>query len=264
MITQAQQQKIEKAVEACLAKANEIYDIKFDSSDVTQRFNITSARTMGQAKWRRSSYTGKVSDLVLRWHPEAISQNVEHYADVIVPHEVAHIVCAMNPSLGKNHDRGWQRVAEALGCANPRATDSFHMYNLTKAKSSKPMYTYKDALGETYEMSAQRHARLQKGSTYRSKATGSLISKAGYVGSNAPTQATPVTVPKQRTAPKQTSTAGSKSNAQLVREYISANYVTEALADACKDSIINWALHMFKNRGAASSCVKANIPKVFK
>jgi predicted SprT family Zn-dependent metalloprotease len=80
-------------------------------------------------------------------------------------HEVAHIVCFMNPSLGRDHDQGWKRVCVALGGNG----SIYHSYKTTYSGGN---YHYTTSTGQEVVISAHRHTKVQKGHKYRFKAKG--------------------------------------------------------------------------------------------
>lgn len=113
-----QQQVIQKCNEV-VAKAKELYGV--DLSVVRIGFNL-KGRVAGWAAMK-GRIGGPVSYSV-RFNYDMLARGCEDtLRDMLedtVPHELAHIVCFMKPSLGKNHDEGWKRVCEALGGTRAR------------------------------------------------------------------------------------------------------------------------------------------------
>lgn len=72
-----------------------------------------------------------------------------------VSHELAHIVCYWNPRLGRNHDRGWKRVHQALGGDGSRC----HSLPLKRARSTKKAIY--EVAGKEIKVGLTRHKRIQ-------------------------------------------------------------------------------------------------------
>src|SRR5574337_453766 len=103
---QTQAQLILDKCNEVVAKARELYGL--DLSKVQIRMDLRG-RAAGVAMRRGGIYTVRFNrDMMTR-------EAFDHVLNNTVPHEFAHIVCFMNPSLGKNHDYGWARVCERLG-----------------------------------------------------------------------------------------------------------------------------------------------------
>jgi len=133
-----------------LKLAISLYDLnlKLSVSDVKISLNLRG-RTGGQAR-----YLGYM-DYELRFNAQAIEEHIDFVISEIIPHEIAHIICRSKPSLGKNHDRGWVRVAERLGCSGSRT----HPLPLSRAKSAvKHVYMVQ---GNEIKLGATQHKRLQ-------------------------------------------------------------------------------------------------------
>lgn len=81
-----------------------------------------------------------------------------------VPHEMAHIVCYANPSLGKNHDKGWKRVCMQLGGSGARCHD--HAYTFARGKT----YKYTTSTGASVMISQIMHTKIQNGKQYKNQA----------------------------------------------------------------------------------------------
>lgn len=102
----------------------------------------------------------------VHFNPQVI--HGEHFDDVlknVTAHEVAHIVCFMNPSLGRDHDEGWKKVCVALGGDG----SIYHSYKTTYAGGN---YHYTTTTGHEVVISAHRHSKVQKGVRYRFRGKG--------------------------------------------------------------------------------------------
>ncbi len=102
----------------------------------------------GANKTRLKTYT-------LRFNPKFI---VDEYQDMLtdtIPHEVAHLVCAENPNLGRRHDTGWKRVCIDLGGTGKRC----HAYEVEVVGG----YDYTTDLGQVTTVTAKVHQKLQAG-----------------------------------------------------------------------------------------------------
>ncbi len=81
--------------------------------------------------------------------------------DEVLPHEYAHIVCMIRPSLGYMHDEGWKRICVFLGGNGQRvASDIEFRYTVGKT------YRYSTDEGEKVLVSERRHNRIQEGKIF--------------------------------------------------------------------------------------------------
>lgn len=135
-----QQQVIDKT-KACFDKAKELYGLDLSRTHI--RFDL-KGRAAGQACRRGSMYA-------IRYNHDMLTREAfDHLLNNTVPHEVAHIVCFMNPSLGSDHNSGWERVCKALGG--------------TGATRHKEEVVY--GKGHTYEYTTDRGNKVRVGDKY--------------------------------------------------------------------------------------------------
>lgn len=183
-----QQQVLEKTRQ-CLALATKLYGI--DTSKVQIRFDL-KGRAAGMASCVKGIYIIRYNFDML--HREAF----DHVLNNTVPHEVAHIICFMNPALGSDHNSGWERVCIALGGNGNRC----HKEEIVYGKGLT--YEYKTTTGHPIRFSQTVHRRIQSGkSSYTVRDKGEINKSCSYtiVGARGRTLNQPV-VPKF-TAPVQ-------------------------------------------------------------
>ena len=136
----------------------------------------------------------------------------QYFDDMLVnttAHEVAHIVCMMDPRLGKDHDEGWRRVCIALGGDGSER----HTYEVEYAGGN---YIYTTSLGYDVVISSNRHSRIQKGKIYKVKGKGMLNRACAWRKQSSPTPTAQIT-PKSA-VPAQRERAG--SYVSQIREWI--------------------------------------------
>lgn len=159
---QAMQDRIKQGI----AKAETLYNIKLSPLVL---FDLRGKRA-GCAQCNRCRWTGKVSNLKLRFNQQFI--NNEHFQDMLdntVPHELAHLVCFLRPDLGNNHDNGWRMVCMALGGnGNTR-----HDYKV----EIKNGFTYRASCGTEVSVSKVIHTKIQAGQTRILKKTRGRIDR---------------------------------------------------------------------------------------
>lgn len=127
-------------------------------------------RNLGRtAGWARMEMVSNKYSITLN---EQLLTRQDWYNDLLVdtiPHEIAHLVCYWKPSLGRNHDRGWQRVCQRLGGSGGRC----HSLNLERARRSRQAIY--NVAGIEVRLGLTRHKRLQSGATqYRYKLGGEV------------------------------------------------------------------------------------------
>jgi SprT protein len=147
----------------CFAKAHQMYGL--DLSMVSIRFDL-KGKSWGIAGRRDGRY-------YLRYNMHFILNHLDETLKEVVPHEVAHIVCFMNPRLGRNHDFGWQRVCRALGGIGTRT----HNKEVVFGKGCTYEYTADN--GQKIRLSETKHKRMQAGKYkwLRSQSGGGTITK---------------------------------------------------------------------------------------
>lgn len=95
---------------------------------------------------------------VIKVNLEALEKHFDGYLADVIPHEVAHLVCYFDRSLGRRHDAGWKRVCIALGGTGSRT----HSWKLTPARVTR-LFRYVSDNGRSVTLSSVRHNRLQRG-----------------------------------------------------------------------------------------------------
>lgn len=179
---------VRNRVQEILKLAGERYGL--DMSQVDVRFDLRG-RAAGLAGCRRI-WGGGTSDHYLRFNVDMIAgDGFDHVYKETVPHEIAHIVCYMNPRLGANHNPGWKRVCRALGGTGERC----HSEEVVYANGNT--YTYITTCGASVNLSQQRHRKIQQGHVYSVRGKGELNQscKWSHYVAAARTIAAPVVTP---------------------------------------------------------------------
>lgn len=142
------------------------------------RYDIRG-RTAGYAGWKVNRWTGEKSSYCLRFNREAISKHWDEMVQSTIPHEVAHIVCAVFPQLGgDNHNWKWAQIDRELGGTGERC----HRMELTPGRVTN-RYIYKDSMGKEITVGPKHHAALQRGKyvNLRNRKTGAVITRSDYL-----------------------------------------------------------------------------------
>ena len=188
----SQQQIVAKCKEV-FARAQELYGV--DLSKVTISFNLKGRRA-GVASWKINCLTCETSAHTLRFNHDMVTRNdpkvLRDMVENTVPHEIAHLVCAVRPELGKNHDYGWARVCRALGGSGGRTHSNEVVYGKGRT------FEYTTDRGHQVRIGERHHAAVQAGRTLRFKAgkgNVTAVCKFSIVGYQGRTLQQPV-VPK--------------------------------------------------------------------
>ena len=180
-MTTPQQQIVDKC-KAIFAKATELYGLNFDNVGI--RFDL-KGRAAGMA-CRRGGH------MYMRFNRDMLTRDAfDHVINDTVPHEIAHIICFMNPQLGRNHDSGWTRVCRTLGGNGERC----HSEEVVFGKGTT--YEYITDRGHTVRMSDKHHAMVQAGRSLRYKSGKGTVTREcvhRIVGVQGRTLAAPRTV----------------------------------------------------------------------
>ena len=146
-------------------RANAIFGIELPH--ITVKFDLRG-RSAGQAIRRGGEFSVRFNrDMML-------NESWDHIINETVPHELAHIVCFVNPNLGRNHDAGWNRVCRLLGGSGERC----HKEVVTYAKGNT--YIYTTSTGHTVSLSAIRHRKVQRGGYYICRERGRIDRNCQY------------------------------------------------------------------------------------
>ena len=101
---------------------------------------------------------------------ESATLDMDEMLNDTIPHEVAHLVCFHNRSLGKNHNNGWKSVCRGLGGTGART----HSQVLTKAKY-RSQYLYRTDSGAECKVGPKIHKACRLGGTRRLKRTNEVF-----------------------------------------------------------------------------------------
>jgi predicted SprT family Zn-dependent metalloprotease len=149
-MTTPQQQVLTRCKEI-LATAGEKYGL--DMSKVSISFDLRG-RAAGQAGRRGTHY-------FMRFNNDMLGRDAfDHVFNNTVPHEIAHIVCYMKPSLGSGHNLGWAIVCRALGGNGARC----HKEEVVYGKGTT--YEYTTDRGHAVRVSQKIHNNIRNGQVY--------------------------------------------------------------------------------------------------
>jgi predicted SprT family Zn-dependent metalloprotease len=151
LLSSRKQEIIAKCTET-FAKAKTLWpNMNFDNVGV--RFDL-KGRAAGMACRRDGTY-------FMRFNTEMMTRDAfDHVINNTVQHETAHIVCMMNPKLGRNHDAGWTRVCRLLGGNGERC----HSEDVVYGKGNT--YEYTTDRGHRVRVSDSIHQKIQRGVVY--------------------------------------------------------------------------------------------------
>jgi predicted SprT family Zn-dependent metalloprotease len=129
-------------------KANSLYGIDLKSK-VDIRFDLTG------------SYAGfagiNKGQIYLRFNVDMlVGKSFNFILNDTVPHEIAHLMCFINPKLGGNHDRGWKSVCINLGGNGQRCHTEPVLASKTQTK-----FVYTSTNGLKVPVTAKVHDRIQ-------------------------------------------------------------------------------------------------------
>jgi len=174
----------------------------------------------------------------------------DHLIQDTVPHELAHIVCYVNPLLGRNHNPGWARVCRQLGGTGSRC----HKEQVTYATGKT--YYYTTSTGHTVTLSQQRHRKIQQGMTYRFRAGKGTVTPASAWTTQQP-PAAPQPQLKAASAPADSPAAKTATKADQVRAKI--RELKAQVGSEGYERAIQWAVdNLGMTRSLATSYVKNN------
>jgi predicted SprT family Zn-dependent metalloprotease len=97
-----------------------------------------------------------------------MNQNFDAMLNEVVPHEVAHIVQFMKYPFAKQaHGPEWKRICRSLGGNGQRCTQNFDGEAAGIKKNKMTKYEYTCACKQIFQISPQKHRKIQSGVRYR-------------------------------------------------------------------------------------------------
>jgi predicted SprT family Zn-dependent metalloprotease len=156
---QAQALQIRARCAEVIEKAKALYGM--DLSKVRISFDLVG-KSAGRAGG--TMFRGTGDKYWVKFNRDMLGREAfDHVLNNTVPHEFAHVVCFMNPDLGKGHDYGWEKVCRALGGTGAQ----FHKEEVVYGKGLT--YEYTTSTGHKVRLSQQRHNKVMRGAvlTYR-------------------------------------------------------------------------------------------------
>jgi predicted SprT family Zn-dependent metalloprotease len=199
MLQMTPQQQIVAKCAAVAKIAADFYGV--DLSKVGVRFDLKGG-VAGYACRRGGDFHMRFNHDMLTRGDAAVLENM---INTVVPHEMAHIVCFMKPSLGRNHDGGWQRVDLALGGTGARTHDMAVVYGKGLT------YEYLSTTGHKVRIGDRHQATVLRGGTIRFKrgkgniqlgCAFSIVGQGGRTLTNPVVKQAVSTVPVQVPAPR--------------------------------------------------------------
>lgn len=203
--------------------AFQLYNISHPVEQIGIDLSVRGKSCLGRAGYK---YVAGERHYYMSFNPQALELNLDNMIDVIVPHEIAHLVCYLKPLLGKNHDNGWKSVCRSLGGTGNRTAQRGEFTGLISAKRVT-RHEY-NVLGRTISVGPKHHAAIQRGERlYTKRGNIAIVANMwiGALGSPKPVApvmpksvqyATPTALPKPvvptapafPTVPKTPSTTG--------------------------------------------------------
>lgn len=121
-------------------------EYKSEANSTPRLYKFTSTTTLKQ---------NVLSTLEMRINVSALEKDYNQMVSDVLPHEMAHVICALYPQLGKNHDSRWEGLARRLGGSGKLR----HSISLNSANRE---WKYHVA-GEDVVLTTIRHNKLQNG-----------------------------------------------------------------------------------------------------
>jgi len=160
-------QQANEAINKCLRYARDRYGFDVQVQVVIRNLG----QAAGKAEIRQGRFTLIINSQLLK------EDAIDYLCNDTIPHEVAHLVCFWEPSLGRDHDRGWKRVCVSLGGSGKRC------HNLKVQKVRRTKKAIYDINGQEVKVGITRHKRIQNRThVYRFVACNSPITPDLFTG----------------------------------------------------------------------------------
>lgn len=142
------EQKVEEKIIDCYVKAESILKREFTLPNIVFDLKGLSA---GVAYTKTNT---------LRFNKILLSNNVDTFINITVPHEVAHLVADTFYNSRQCHGKGWKSIMKYVFGLEPKRC---HDYDISFCTKSRKKYTYICNCRE-HELSTTLHNRISKGS----------------------------------------------------------------------------------------------------
>lgn len=244
--------QIQTAVDASIANAKKLFNV-----DITTavRFDL-SGRVAGQAGRKNNACFLRFNTTMM------MNEGWEHILNDTVPHEVAHLACYTDRTLGRNHDAGWKRVAIALGSTGKRCHD-------IPVEYKGGTYIYTTSTGATVNCSPALHTKIQNGRRYTARHKGQLNSACAWSLNGVVTPAQVSTAQPTVGVARTVGAVTTRTYTTTITKPVNKAVVVRAMIAAAKDMgygqmhVIDRAYgELGMTRGLASTYVKNNWSKV--
>lgn len=152
---------LKERVEACFQSAEHYFKRRFERPDI-------SFKLRGQ-----KAGVAHICENRLRFNPLLYEENREHFLLHTVAHEVAHLICYT--VYGNNiraHGPEWQAVMQNV---YQLPAQRCHDYKITRKPRTHYLYRCACPERDAFALSAQRHARINKGMHYQCNACNSRL-----------------------------------------------------------------------------------------
>ena len=167
-MSKEQENQINNKLNEVLALAKQLYG--FTPRNLTIKYK-SKGIAAGSA-----SFNHRTDKMGLMFSLEALEKDPNELLNETIPHEVAHLVCYNDRSLGRHHDFGWRQVCRKLGGNAERC----HTVRLTPGRIFKK-FLYVSTCGTELEVSSVVHNRIQKGSrNYKLRSTNGKLLASGW------------------------------------------------------------------------------------
>lgn len=155
----------------CLELAREKYP-RYKEATAPQVTFFEKGKTLG---WARGH-------IEVSFNLAYFKQRLEFFSDIIIPHEVAHVVSVfLYGRHGYGHGRHWQDICTALGGDGERLAVIPSDVVVVPARTMK-QYEHIDTAGKRHLLSAIMHNKVLNGQTRTSASSGGLITSSTFTG----------------------------------------------------------------------------------
>lgn len=157
MLAESIKHQIQQQVEALIAQAE---------SALAQPLRVP---TIG---YRRAGKTGGSAHLQknhINFNPIYLTENLDHYRQHVIPHEVAHIVVWQCFGKVKPHGKEWQTVMSDVFRATPTVT-----HNMQSSLLRDTSVTYRCDCGDV-GLSLRRHNKVLRGQQYQCRRCNQIL-----------------------------------------------------------------------------------------
>lgn len=178
MIRTKNEMRVLESVEEYISTLRNSLDLTNYFINYSTKFMNGTPDSIGKLKTTTHYRTnGNKYDFTFYFYKDYMEQNIEHYCNSIVPHEVAHMFTRIHYGKVQPHGLQFRYICSLLTDSDVVNQTTCDIEYIQSNKTTKKLYNYKCSIcGEIIQLSKIRHNKVMRGTaTYSHTTDGGLL-----------------------------------------------------------------------------------------